>query len=164
MARSETGYRRLSSPLWSPDLSSSLMVCTYLIGHFAGRFIIYAYILCCNADSFFFLAYILCCNANSFFFPWNVVMLLVWGLVQRTSSLTIGEKFGTIIHPLLAVLDYVIAIFTSCLTAKSRNSPFGYEDPVLLASETLCKSLKISVILLWFQVRPPLTSQFKYCY
>lgn len=80
MARSEPGYRRLSSPLWTPDLSSSVL---------------------------------------------------------RTSSLTIGEKFGTIILPLLAVLDYVIAIFTSCFTAKSRNIPSGYEDPALLASETI---------------------------
>lgn len=57
--------------------------------------------------------------------------------LTRTSSLTIREKFGTIVLPLLAVLDYVIAILTGCFSAKSRKSPLGYEDTALLASETI---------------------------
>lgn len=57
--------------------------------------------------------------------------------LMRRSSLTIREKIGTAFLPLLAVLDYVIAILTSCFTAKSRKSPLGCEDPALLASETI---------------------------
>jgi hypothetical protein len=112
-----------------------------------------------------------------------VVMLVNLGLVQRTSSLTIREKFGTIVLPLLAVLDYVIAILTGCFSAKSRKSPLGYEDTALLASETICKLLENLFLFLliftefpdpflistfrilfssWLPGHPLLPSQFKH--
>lgn len=66
-------------------------------------------------------------------------------VLPGAAVVSLEEDLMSLILPLLVALNDVVSILKSCLLATSFKKPPGYENPVLLANETACKSPYISL-------------------
>ena len=62
------------------------------------------------------------------------------GLVSNAGEMvdSMEEDFVSVLYPLCRVFCDSITLLKSCFLARSWRRPPGYEDPSVLASETVC--------------------------
>ena len=62
---------------------------------------------------------------------------------------SIEEDIVSVLYPLGRVLCDSITLLKNCLLARSSRRPPGYEDPSVLASETVCMFFHSSFCIVW---------------